>query len=71
MFNPNDEDEMVEMRDDALDLYNSFKKEQEMIKKGDGKIAEQVSLSHKAACQTVNNTILNSAGSSDTMSAGI
>ena len=64
-FNPNDEDEMEEMRDDAIDLYEkSFEKEEEMREEEDRKIAEQVSLSHRADYHDMNKTILDSAGSS-------
>ena len=69
-FNPNDEDEMEEMRDDAIDLYEkSFEKEEEMREEEDRKMAEQVSLSHRADYHDMNKTILDSAGSSS--SAGV
>ena len=72
VFNPNDEDEMEEMRDDAIDLYEkSFEKEQEMREEEDRKIAEQVSLSHRADYHDMNRTIFDSVGSTDSASAGI
>ena len=72
LFNPNDEDEMEEMRDDAIDLYEkSFEREQEMREEEDRKIAEQVSLSHRADYHDMNRTILDSVGSTESASAGI
>ena len=72
VFHPVDDDEMEELRDDAIDLYEkSFEKEAEMREEEDRKIAEQVSLSHRADFHAMNKTIMDSAGSTDSASAGI
>ena len=52
-------DEMGEMRDDAVDLYEkSFEREQEMREEEERKMAEQVSISHKADYYDMNKTVL-------------
>ena len=72
VFHPVDDDEMEEMRDDAIDLYEkSFEKEAEMREENDRKIADQVSLSHTADYNAMNRTIMDSVGSTDSDSAGI
>ena len=71
-FHPMEEDEMEELRDDAIDLYEkSFEKEQEMREENDRKIADQVSLSHTADYKAMNQTIMDSVGSTESASAGI
>ena len=66
VFHPVDDDEMEEMRDDAIDLYEkSFEKEAEMREENDRKIADQVSLSHTADYNAMNRTIMDSVGSTD------
>ena len=70
VFHPVDDDEMEELRDDAIELYEkSFEKEAEMREEEDRKIAEQVSLSHRADFHAMNKTIMYIAGSSS--SAGV
>ena len=72
VFHPVDDDEMEELRDDAIDLYEkSFEKEAEMREENDRKIADQVSLSHTADYNAMNRTIMDSVGSTDSDSAGI
>ena len=72
VFHPVDDDEMEELRDDAIDLYEkSFEKEAEMREENDRKIADQVSLSHTADYNAMNRTIMDSVGSTDSASAGI
>ena len=66
VFHPVDDDEMEELRDDAIDLYEkSFEKEAEMREENDRKIADQVSLSHTADYNAMNRTIMDSVGSTD------
>ena len=54
-------DEMGEMRDDAVDLYEkSFEREQELREEEERKMAEQVSIGHKADYYDMNKTVIDS-----------
>ena len=71
-FHPMEEDEMEELRDDAVDLFEkSLEKEAEMREENERNIADQVSLSHTADYNAVNQTIMDSVGSTNSASAGI